>query len=136
MITVPSDRRGTVILGFEQANKYTVLDQDGATVALMAEDEGSLGKGIGRQLLRTHRAFTATIFSPDGAHPPSLSTPNPNSCRTIARLKRWTFVLSLSEICEGWLVKGLPIHEQQHNLCFGLRLRAREEPDRFHVQDH
>lgn len=43
-----------------------MLDQDGNTVALMAEDEGSLGKGIGRQLLRTHRAFTATIFSPDG----------------------------------------------------------------------
>ena len=25
-------RRGTVVFGFEQANKYTVLDQDGNTV--------------------------------------------------------------------------------------------------------
>lgn len=51
-----------------------MLDQDGNTVALMAEDEGSLGKGIGRQLLRTHRAFTATIFSPDGE---KLGPPSP-----------------------------------------------------------
>lgn len=60
-------RRGTVILGYEQANRYTVLDQDGNTVALLAEDLGGLGKAVGRQLLRTRRSFTATVFSPDGA---------------------------------------------------------------------
>lgn len=62
--------RGTVILGFEQMNKYTVLDQDGNTVALMAEDSGGMGTAIGRQLLKRRRSFTATVFSPDGA--PSL----------------------------------------------------------------
>lgn len=40
----------------------------GNLVALLAEDEGSIGKAIGRQLLRTRRNFTATVFSPDGAH--------------------------------------------------------------------
>ncbi len=58
--------RGTVILGFEQANRYTVLDQDGNTVALLAEDVGGLGKEVGRQFLRTRRSFTATILSPEG----------------------------------------------------------------------
>ena len=58
--------RGTVILGFEQANKYTVLDQEGNTVALLAEDMGGLGKEVGRQFLRTRRSFTATILSPEG----------------------------------------------------------------------
>ena len=58
--------RGTVILGFEQQNKYTVLDQDGNVVALLAEDGGGFGKQVGRQLLRTRRSFTATIFSPEG----------------------------------------------------------------------
>jgi len=58
--------RGTVILGFEQANRYTVLDQEGTTVALLAEDLGGLGKAVGRQLLRTRRSMTATVFSPDG----------------------------------------------------------------------
>ena len=58
--------RGTVILGFEQTNKYTVLDQDGNTVALMAEDTGGLGTAVGRQFLRRRRSFTATVFSPDG----------------------------------------------------------------------
>ena len=44
-----------------------VLDQDGAVVGLLAEDMGGLGKAVGRQLLRTRRSFTATVFSPDGA---------------------------------------------------------------------
>ncbi|KAL4451629.1 hypothetical protein ABPG75_007291 [Micractinium tetrahymenae] len=57
---------GTVLLGFEQANCYTIYDQHGNLVALLAEDEGSIGKAIGRQLLRTRRNFTATVFSPDG----------------------------------------------------------------------
>ena len=57
-----------MVLGFEQANRYTVLDQDGNTVALLAEDQGSLGKAVGRQLLRTRRSFTATVFSSDGGH--------------------------------------------------------------------
>lgn len=38
----------------------------GNLVALLAEDEGSIGKAIGRQLLRTRRNFTAAVFSPDG----------------------------------------------------------------------
>ncbi len=58
--------RGTVLLGFEQTNKYTVLDQDGTTVALMAEDTGGLGTAVGRQLMKRRRSFTATVFSPDG----------------------------------------------------------------------
>ena len=39
----------------------------GNLVALLAEEEGGLGKALGRQLLRTRRNFTATVFSPDGA---------------------------------------------------------------------
>ena len=58
--------RGTVIFGFEQANRYTVLDQDGNTVALMAEELGTLGTEVGRQFLRTRRPFKATVFGPDG----------------------------------------------------------------------
>lgn len=57
---------GTVIFGFEQANKYTIYDQQGNVIALMAEELGSFGKEVGRQLLRTRRPFTATVFSPDG----------------------------------------------------------------------
>ena len=58
--------RGTVILGFEQANKYTILNESGDTVALMSEELGNVGRQIGRQILRTRRPFVATVFSPDG----------------------------------------------------------------------
>lgn len=64
--------RGTVIFGYEQANKYTVYDETGAIVALVAEDYGGLGKEIGRQLLRTRRSFTSTVFSADGESQPRV----------------------------------------------------------------
>jgi hypothetical protein len=43
-----------------------VYDQEGNLVALLAEDEGSIGRAVGRQLLRTRRPFSATVLSPDG----------------------------------------------------------------------
>ncbi|RMZ52650.1 hypothetical protein APUTEX25_000769 [Auxenochlorella protothecoides] len=58
---------GTVLLGFEQANRYTVCDEAGAVVAQLMEEEGSIGRAIGRQLLRTRRPFTATVLSADGS---------------------------------------------------------------------
>jgi uncharacterized protein YxjI len=59
---------GTVVFGFEQANKYTVYDQDGQQVALIAEEVTGVGNALQRQLLRTRRAFTATVLSPsDGS---------------------------------------------------------------------
>ncbi|KAG2502141.1 hypothetical protein HYH03_000629 [Edaphochlamys debaryana] len=58
---------GTVIFGYEQANKYTVYDEGGQVVALVAEDYGGIGNEIGRQLLKTRRSFTATVFSADGS---------------------------------------------------------------------
>jgi uncharacterized protein YxjI len=57
---------GAVLLGFEQANRYTVYDQDGTIVAHLLEDEGSLGRAVGRQILRTRRPFTATVLTPQG----------------------------------------------------------------------
>ena len=46
-----------------------MLDQDGTTVALMAEDTGGLGTAVGRQFMKRRRSFTATVFSPDGGTP-------------------------------------------------------------------
>jgi uncharacterized protein YxjI len=57
---------GTVLLGFEQANRYTVYSQTGEVVAHLLEEEGSIGRTIGRQLLRTRRPFTATVLNPSG----------------------------------------------------------------------
>ncbi|KAH7622753.1 hypothetical protein Ndes2526B_g03592 [Nannochloris sp. 'desiccata'] len=57
---------GTVLLGFEQANRYTVYNGSGDVVAHLLEEEGSIGKAIGRQLLRTRRPFTATVLNPSG----------------------------------------------------------------------
>jgi hypothetical protein len=54
------------MLGYEQANRYTVYDTTGTVVAHLLEDLGSIGTAIGRQLLRTRRSFSATVLSPDG----------------------------------------------------------------------
>ena len=58
---------GQVLLGYEQANKYSIRDQDGQVVALLAEEHGGVGRTILRQVLRTRRGFTATVFTSDGS---------------------------------------------------------------------
>ena len=56
-----------VVLGFEQANRYTLADGDtGAPAALLAEETASVGSAVARQLLRARRSFTATLMDADG----------------------------------------------------------------------
>ncbi|KAK9808529.1 hypothetical protein WJX73_005262 [Symbiochloris irregularis] len=93
---------GTVIFGFDQANKYTIMNEAGDTVALMAEELGGMGRQIGRQLLRTHRPFTATVFSPDGS-------------QVLFRVRRPFYWISSSIIVEdgGGQVVG-EVHQRWH----------------------
>ncbi|EFJ53297.1 hypothetical protein VOLCADRAFT_115863 [Volvox carteri f. nagariensis] len=89
---------GTVIFGYEQANKYTVYDEKGTLVALVAEDFGGFGKEIGRQLLRTRRSFTATVLSADGS-------------QVLFRLRRPAYLISSTMFVEDGA--GRPVGEIQ-----------------------
>lgn len=51
-----------LFLGFEQANRYVIMDPQGNHVGYMAEHDGGFGKAVGRQWFRTHRAFTTHVF--------------------------------------------------------------------------
>lgn len=51
-----------LFLGFEQANRYVIMDAQGNHVGYMAEHDGGFGKAMGRQWFRTHRAFTTHVF--------------------------------------------------------------------------
>jgi hypothetical protein len=51
-----------IFLGFEQANRYVILNPNGEHVGYLAETEGGIASGMKRQLLRTHRPFTAHVF--------------------------------------------------------------------------
>ncbi|EER27764.1 Scramblase family protein [Coccidioides posadasii C735 delta SOWgp] len=51
-----------VLLGFEQANRYTILDAHGNHVGYMAEQDTGMGTIMGRQFLHTHRPFVTHIF--------------------------------------------------------------------------
>ncbi|CAG8545426.1 14894_t:CDS:2 [Funneliformis mosseae] len=54
-----------IFLGFEQANKYALLDPNGNCVGYVAEEE-SFASTILRQLFRTHRKFNAMIIDLEG----------------------------------------------------------------------
>lgn len=51
-----------VFLGFEQANKYIIMDPQGNHIGYLAEQEHGVGNAIARQLARTHRSFTTHVF--------------------------------------------------------------------------
>ncbi|KAJ2511432.1 hypothetical protein GGI11_005111 [Coemansia sp. RSA 2049] len=62
-----------IFLGYEQANKYALLDPQGNAVGFMAE-EFTLWSTIGRQFLRLHRPFRVHVLDLNG-----------NPCMTIWR---------------------------------------------------
>lgn len=51
-----------IFLGFEQANRYVIMNPRGDTIGYMAEQDHGLGNALARQAFRTHRSFTAHIF--------------------------------------------------------------------------
>lgn len=48
--------------GFEQANKYVIMDANGNHVGYMAEQERGMGNMMARQWFRTHRSFVTHVF--------------------------------------------------------------------------
>ena len=55
-----------VMLGFEQANKYVIMDPQGQHIGYMAERELGMGNMMARQMFSTHRSFTTHIFDRQG----------------------------------------------------------------------
>ncbi|KAK4987220.1 hypothetical protein LTR28_001887, partial [Elasticomyces elasticus] len=53
------------MLGFEQANKYVIMDGQGSIIGYIAEQDHGIGSAVVRQLARTHRSFTTHIFDRD-----------------------------------------------------------------------
>ncbi|KAI9822410.1 MAG: hypothetical protein M1827_000129 [Pycnora praestabilis] len=51
-----------VMIGFEQANKYVIMDPQGNHIGFMAEQDSGLGSTLARQWFRTHRSFTTHVF--------------------------------------------------------------------------
>ncbi|KAL4788446.1 Scramblase-domain-containing protein [Aspergillus varians] len=51
-----------VMIGFEQANKYVILDAAGNHVGYMAEQEKGMTNMMARQWFRTHRSFVTHVF--------------------------------------------------------------------------
>ncbi|CEN60177.1 Putative Scramblase family protein [Aspergillus calidoustus] len=51
-----------VMIGFEQANKYVILDAAGNHVGYMAEQEKGMANMMARQWFRTHRSFVTHVF--------------------------------------------------------------------------
>ncbi|KAF1968759.1 Scramblase-domain-containing protein [Bimuria novae-zelandiae CBS 107.79] len=51
-----------VLMGFEQANRYVIMDPHGNHIGYMAELDHGLGRAVARQAFKTHRSFTTHIF--------------------------------------------------------------------------
>ncbi|KAF1936898.1 Scramblase-domain-containing protein [Clathrospora elynae] len=51
-----------VLMGFEQANRYVIMDPHGNHVGYLAEQEHGIGNAVARQMFKTHRSFTTHVF--------------------------------------------------------------------------
>ncbi|KAJ6022089.1 hypothetical protein N7540_007593 [Penicillium herquei] len=52
----------TVMVGFEQANKYVIMDAQGNHIGYMAEQEKGISNTMARQMFRTRRSFVTHVF--------------------------------------------------------------------------
>lgn len=96
-----------------------MLDQEGNTVALLAEDSGGFGKEVGRQLLRTRRSFTATILTPDGG-------------QVICRVRRPFYLINVSHSAFDWAFPSLHATPCMHVRCGAVDLDALPPPSTSH----
>ncbi|KAF9352120.1 hypothetical protein BGX26_010010 [Mortierella sp. AD094] len=55
-----------VLVGFEQANKYAIVDPSGTPIGYIAEEDTTFVKAMSRQVLRTHRPFKASVLDLEG----------------------------------------------------------------------
>ncbi|KAI9232905.1 MAG: Scramblase, partial [Podila humilis] len=55
-----------VLVGFEQANKYAIVDPTGSPIGYIAEEDTTFVKAMSRQMLRTHRPFKASVLDLEG----------------------------------------------------------------------
>lgn len=55
-----------VLVGFEQANKYAIVDPLGNPIGYIAEEDTTMVKTMSRQLLKTHRPFKASVLDLEG----------------------------------------------------------------------
>lgn len=51
-----------VLMGFEQANKYVLMDSTGNHIGFLVEQDHGIGKAVARQMFSTHRSFTTHVF--------------------------------------------------------------------------
>lgn len=51
-----------VLVGFEQANKYVIMDPQGNHIGFIAERDLGAGNMVARQMFKTRRSFTAHVF--------------------------------------------------------------------------
>eukprot|EP00177_Eucheuma_denticulatum_P004439 GFKZ01008063.1.p1 GENE.GFKZ01008063.1~~GFKZ01008063.1.p1 ORF type:complete len:467 (+),score=60.27 GFKZ01008063.1:106-1506(+) len=54
-----------ILIGFEQANKYTIRAAPGGNIVGYLAEEESIGRTVTRNILRTRRPFKATVFDTD-----------------------------------------------------------------------
>ena len=70
-----------VMVGFEQANKYVIMDPKGGHIGYMAEMELGMGNTMVRQMASTHRSFTTHVFDRQGKEVLRVSQQEPTrSC--------------------------------------------------------
>jgi hypothetical protein len=51
-----------VLMGFEQANRYVIMDPQGNHIGYLAEQDHGIGSTMKRQAFKTHRSFTTHVF--------------------------------------------------------------------------
>ena len=87
-----------VLLGFEQANKYTIMDPQGNHIGYLAEQEHGMANVLTRQLFRTHRGFTTHVLSKEGREVLRVSSNISGLSTKCSRTEYMFYILTFADI--------------------------------------
>ena len=87
-----------VLLGFEQANKYTIMDPPGNHIGNLAEQEHGMAYVLTRQLFRTHGGFTTHVLNKGGREVLRVSSNISGLSTKYSRTEYMFYILTFADI--------------------------------------
>ncbi|KAL6451683.1 AIM25 Altered inheritance rate of mitochondria protein 25 [Candida maltosa Xu316] len=124
-----------LFIGFEQANRYIIMNAQGDRIGYMEEKDVGIGKMLGRQFFRLHRPFDIDVFTNNGELAMSIKRPfSFINSHIKALLPGYDYDNSLMYEVVGESVQSWHLWRRKYNL-FKLEDEAKDEYEQFGAVD-
>lgn len=124
-----------VFLGFEQANRYIIMDTNGNQLGYMIERDIGIMKMIMRQVYRLHRPFTVDVFDNNGNLLMTIKRPFSFINSRIQSILPGFQNVKDDGVVIGESIQSWHLWRRRYNLFLNANVETNEEFDQFGAID-